>query len=59
MQAVRPIAQDRVLKVATGPGYVAMGFAAVAREVVELTSRRRLALAEKRRQEPWTAQCAL
>ena len=52
VQAVRPTAQDRVLEVATGPGYVAMGFAAVVREVVgvDLTEAP-LALAEKRRQE--------
>src|SRR5712692_6795196 len=44
--------QDRVLEVATGPGYVAMGFAAVAREVVgvDLTEAP-LAIAEKPRQE--------
>jgi len=34
VQAVSPTAHDRVLEVATGPGYVAMGFAAVAREVI-------------------------
>src|SRR5919202_5064053 len=52
VQAVRPTSQDRVLEVATGPGYVAMGFAAVAREVVgvDLTEAP-LAIAEKRRQE--------
>jgi ubiquinone/menaquinone biosynthesis C-methylase UbiE len=52
VQAVRPTPQDRVLEVATGPGYVAMGFAAVAREVVgvDLTEAP-LAIAEKRRQE--------
>jgi ubiquinone/menaquinone biosynthesis C-methylase UbiE len=52
VQAVRPRAADRVLEVATGPGYVAMGFAAVAREVIgiDLTDAP-LALAEQRRQE--------
>ena len=50
--AVHPTSQDRVLEVATGPGYVAMGFAAVAREVVgvDLTEAP-LAIAEQRRQE--------
>ncbi len=50
--AVQPAPHHRVLEVATGPGYVAMGFAAVAREVVgvDLTEAP-LALAEKRRQE--------
>ena len=48
----RPTSQDQVLEVATGPGYVAMGFAAVAREVVgvDLTAAP-LAIAEQRRQE--------
>src|SRR6266496_3559012 len=52
VHAVRPTSQDRVLEVATGPGYVAMGFAAVAREVVgvDLTEAP-LAIAEQRRQE--------
>src|SRR5204863_2267856 len=52
VHAVRPTPQDRVLEVATGPGYVAMGFAAVAREVVgvDLTEAP-LAIAEQRRQE--------
>jgi ubiquinone/menaquinone biosynthesis C-methylase UbiE len=52
VQAVQPTAAHRVLEVATGPGYVAMGFAAVAREVVgvDLTEAP-LALAEQRRQE--------
>src|SRR5919204_1516173 len=52
VQAVRPTSGDRVLEVATGPGYVAMGFAAVAREVVgiDLTAAP-LAIAEQRRQE--------
>jgi ubiquinone/menaquinone biosynthesis C-methylase UbiE len=52
VQAVCPTSQDRVLEVATGPGYVAMGFAAVAREVVgvDLTEAP-LAIAEQRRQE--------
>jgi ubiquinone/menaquinone biosynthesis C-methylase UbiE len=52
VQAVQPAPHHRVLEVATGPGYVAMAFAAVAREVVgvDLTEAP-LALAEKRRQE--------
>jgi len=52
VHAVRPASQDRVLEVATGPGYVAMGFAAVAREVVgvDLTEAP-LAIAEQRRLE--------
>src|SRR2546425_12007291 len=52
VHTVHPTAQDRVLEVATGPGYVAMGFAAVAREVVgvDLTEAP-LAIAEQRRQE--------
>lgn len=52
VRAVQPTANDRVLEVATGPGYVAMGFAAVAREVigVDLTPAP-LAYAEQRRQE--------
>jgi ubiquinone/menaquinone biosynthesis C-methylase UbiE len=52
VQAVQPAPEHRVLEVATGPGYVAMGFAAVAREVVgvDLTEAP-LAIAEKRRQE--------
>lgn len=52
IRAVQPGATDRVLEVATGPGYVAMGFAAVAQEVVgvDLTAAP-LALAEQRRQE--------
>lgn len=32
--SVRPTSDDRVLEVATGPGYVALAFATVAREVV-------------------------
>lgn len=52
VQAIRPAPEHRLLEVATGPGYVAMGFAAVAREVVgvDLTEAP-LAIAEKRRQE--------
>lgn len=34
IEAVRPSPGARVLEIATGPGYVAMGFAAVCREVV-------------------------
>jgi ubiquinone/menaquinone biosynthesis C-methylase UbiE len=52
VQAVRPGADDRVLEVATGPGYVAMGFAAVAREVVGIDlTEAPLLIAEQRRQE--------
>ncbi len=36
VQAVEPSPEARVLEVATGPGYVAQGFAAVCREVVGL-----------------------
>ena len=52
VRAVQPAPEHRVLEVATGPGYVAMGFAAVAREVVgvDLTEAP-LGIAEKRRQE--------
>ena len=59
VHAVRPTSQDRVLEVATGPGYVAMGFAAVAREVVgvDLTEAP-LAIAEQRRQEQGCTTCA-
>jgi ubiquinone/menaquinone biosynthesis C-methylase UbiE len=51
VRAVQPAPEHRVLEVATGPGYVAMGFAAVAREVVgvDLTEAP-LAIAEQRRQ---------
>jgi ubiquinone/menaquinone biosynthesis C-methylase UbiE len=52
VQAVSPMADARVLEVATGPGYVAMGFAAVAREVVGIDlTEAPLAIAEQRRQE--------
>jgi ubiquinone/menaquinone biosynthesis C-methylase UbiE len=34
VEAVRPSPDARVVEIATGPGYVAMGFAAVCREVV-------------------------
>lgn len=52
VHAVHPAPEHRVLEVGTGPGYVAMGFAAVAREVgVDLTEAP-LALAKQRRQEP-------
>ena len=52
VQVVQPAANQRVLEVATGPGYVAMAFAPAAREVVgvDLTEAP-LAIAEKRRQE--------
>jgi ubiquinone/menaquinone biosynthesis C-methylase UbiE len=50
--AVRPPSAARVLDVATGPGYVALGFAAVCREVVgiDLTPTM-LEVAERQRQE--------
>ncbi|HEY7492581.1 MAG TPA: class I SAM-dependent methyltransferase, partial [Candidatus Tectomicrobia bacterium] len=52
VQVVQPTADQRVLEVATGPGYVAMAFAAVAREVVGVDlTKAPLAIAEKRRQE--------
>jgi protein-L-isoaspartate O-methyltransferase len=34
VHVVQPVPDQRVLEVATGPGYVAMAFAPVAREVV-------------------------
>src|SRR5262249_44176910 len=52
VQAVSPTSDARVLEVATGPGYVAMGFAAIAREVVGIDlTEAPLAIAEQRRQE--------
>jgi ubiquinone/menaquinone biosynthesis C-methylase UbiE len=52
VQTVRPNKEQRVLEVATGPGYVAMAFAALAREVVGIDlTEAPLALAEERRQE--------
>lgn len=52
VEAVGPTAQDRVLEVATGPGYVAMAFAVFAQEVVgvDLTEAP-LAIAERMRQQ--------
>jgi ubiquinone/menaquinone biosynthesis C-methylase UbiE len=52
VEAVGPTSQDRVLEVATGPGYVAMAFAVFAQEVVgvDLTAAP-LAIAEKMRQQ--------
>ena len=52
VQAVQPAPEHRVLEVATGPGHVAMAFAAMARAVVgvDLTEVP-LAIAERRRQE--------
>jgi ubiquinone/menaquinone biosynthesis C-methylase UbiE len=52
VRAVDPAPGSRVLEVATGPGYVAMGFAAVCREVmgIDLTEAP-LAIAERIRQE--------
>ena len=52
VDAVQPGAQDRVLEVATGPGYVALAFATRAGEVVgiDLTDAP-LAIAEKNRRE--------
>lgn len=52
IRAVHPSPEARVLEVATGPGYVAMGFAAVVREVVgvDLTAAP-LEIAEKTRRE--------
>jgi ubiquinone/menaquinone biosynthesis C-methylase UbiE len=52
VQTVRPTAAQRILEVATGPGYVAMALAPLAREVVgvDLTAAP-LELAEQRRQE--------
>ncbi|HEX2173978.1 MAG TPA: methyltransferase domain-containing protein [Dehalococcoidia bacterium] len=50
--AIHPPPDARVLEVATGPGYVALGFAAVCREVVgvDLTAAP-LAIAERQRRE--------
>ncbi len=52
VHAVRPAPDNRVLEVATGPGYVALAFAAVVREVVgvDLTDAP-LAIARKNRAE--------
>lgn len=52
VRAVQPRPQDRVLEVATGPGYVAMAFATCCRDVVgvDLTEAP-LAIAEKTRRE--------
>lgn len=52
VEAVGPTPQDRVLEVATGPGYVAMAFAVFAQEVVgvDLTEAP-LAIAERMRQQ--------
>jgi ubiquinone/menaquinone biosynthesis C-methylase UbiE len=52
VRVVQPTPHDRVLEVATGPGYVAMAFATCCREVVgvDLTEAP-LAIAEKTRQE--------
>ena len=52
VQAVNPSPEARVLEVATGPGYVALGFAAVCREVigVDLTAAP-LAIADRTRRE--------
>lgn len=52
VQAAQPKAQDRVLEVATGPGYVAMAFAGFAENVVgiDLTDAP-ITIAEKTRQE--------
>ena len=52
VRAVDPAPESRVLEVAAGPGYVALGFAAACREVigVDLTDAP-LAIAERNRQE--------
>ncbi|MBV7330045.1 methyltransferase domain-containing protein [Chloroflexi bacterium TSY] len=52
VQAAQPTPQDRVLEVATGPGYVALAFATIAQEVVgvDLTAAP-LAIAKQNRQE--------
>ena len=52
VRAVAPRPVDRVLDVATGPGYVAIGFAAVCREVIALDlTAAPLAIAEELRRE--------
>ncbi|MEM7029917.1 MAG: methyltransferase domain-containing protein [Chloroflexota bacterium] len=52
VEAAKPQAQDRVLEVASGPGYVSLAFANIAQEVVgiDLTDAP-LAIAEKNKQE--------
>jgi ubiquinone/menaquinone biosynthesis C-methylase UbiE len=52
IQMVQPAPEARVLEVATGPGYVALGFAAVCREVVGIDlTEAPLAIAERQRAE--------
>lgn len=52
IEAVQPSPDARVLEIATGPGHVAIGFAAVCREVVGLDlTDAMLAIAERARQE--------
>jgi ubiquinone/menaquinone biosynthesis C-methylase UbiE len=52
VQAVRPHPRDRVLDVATGPGYVAMAFAEAGCQVIGIDlTEAPLALAEQMRQE--------
>ncbi len=52
VQAAQPTSQDRVLEIATGPGYVAMAFAQAAGEVVGLDlTDAPLAIAEATQQE--------
>lgn len=52
IRATNPSAEARVLEVATGPGYVALGFATVCREVVGLDlTEAPLRIAERTRQE--------
>ncbi len=52
VDAVAPLPNSRVLEVATGPGYVALGFAQVCREVVGLDlTAAPLAIAERLRRE--------
>lgn len=52
VQTVNPAPESRVLEVATGPGYVAMGFAEVCRAVIGIDlTEAPLAIAERIRQE--------
>ena len=59
VSAVAPAPTARVLEVATGPGYVALGFGAICREVVgiDLTPAQ-LAIAEQLRDERGRGTCA-
>jgi ubiquinone/menaquinone biosynthesis C-methylase UbiE len=52
VRAVNPMPEHRALEVATGPGYVALAIAAIAREVIGIDlTEAPLAIAEQRRQD--------